>query len=150
MGPFAVQLHTPQVGEHFLGMAKALRQVPGLSDINREIATIVVGVRYDAQYELASHRILGRKFGLSATEIQELLDGKKPASFKEDQSVAFDVAHELSYGSGPLSQGVWDRSVQLLGTPGTTAVIQYVCFYSYVCMILRGFDVKIPTTDSLN
>lgn len=150
MGPFAVQLHTPRVGEHFLGMAKALAQIPGLSAINREIATLVIGVRHDAQYELTAHKALGKKFGLSDAEIETLLDGKRPETFDESQNAIFDVAHDLAYGSGPLSQSVWDRAVSLLGKQAITAVVQYVGFYSYVCTLLRGFDVKVPAVERIN
>ncbi|KAF2482533.1 AhpD-like protein [Neohortaea acidophila] len=148
-GPFGVQLHTPQVGEHVLGLAKALRSLPGLSDTNREIASIVVGVRYNTRYELAMHQMLGWKFGLAAASIDTMLAGKKPASFNAEQSVVFDVAHELAYGSGTLPQDLWDRAVEVLGRPGTIALVQYVGFYSYACTILRGFDVEIPVTDRL-
>ena len=149
MGPFAVQLHMPRVGEHFLGMAKALVQIPGLSAIHREIATIVIGVRHDAQYELMAHQALGKKVGLSDAEIKTLLDARKPGTFDESQSTVFDVAHELAYGSGPLSQSAWDNAVRLLGKQATAAVVQYVGFYSYVCTLLRGFDVNVPGTDTV-
>lgn len=144
VGPFAVQLHTPAVGHNFLGMAKALRHIPGLSDLNREIATIVVGARFDAAYELVAHKVLGQKFGLSETEYLEIVSGKKPETLKEEGKAVFDVAYELAYGSGPLSQEKWDNAIRLIGKEATTAVVHYVGFYSYVSMVLRGFDVKVP------
>ncbi|KAL5324562.1 hypothetical protein ACEPPN_009108 [Leptodophora sp. 'Broadleaf-Isolate-01'] len=144
MGPFGAQLHTPAVGQHFLGMTKACKQIPGLSDLNREIAIIVVGVRYQAAYELASHRMFGQKYGLSLEEVDTLFEGKKPATFTEDKTAVYDVAHELLYKPGPLSQATWDEAVRLIGKSGAVAIVQYVGFYSYVSTVLNGFDVQLP------
>lgn len=149
VGPFAVQLHTPAVGHHFLGMAKALRRLPGLSDLNREIATIVVGARFDAAYELVAHKHLGQKFGLSENEYLEILNGKKPETLTEEGKAVFDVAYELASGSGPMAQETWENAVRLIGKDATTAVVHYVGFYSYVSVILRGFDVKVPEAPSI-
>lgn len=149
VGPFAVQLHTPGVGQHFLGMAQALRQLPGLSHINREIATLVVGSRFEAAYEVVAHKAIAKKVGLSEEEVNTLEKGQKPESLQEDGKAVFDVAHELAYGSGPLSPVVWDNSVRLVGKEATIAVVQYVGFYSYVSVVLRGFDVQVPKSNKV-
>jgi hypothetical protein len=111
VGPFAVQLHTPRVGEHFLGMTKALVQIPGLSAINHEIATIVVGARHDAQYELTAHQALGRKFGLSDAEIRTLLDAKRPGTFDESQALF----------------STWHTNLPTTSTTTTTTTTMTVC-----------------------
>jgi 4-carboxymuconolactone decarboxylase len=147
VGPFGAQLHTPRVGQHFLGMSKAISQVPGLSPRNREIAIITTGARFNAAYELYAHKVLGRMKGISEEEIEEMLRGKRPETFDEEGKAVYDAAHELVDGSGPLSQAAWDRLVKLLSKDGATALVQLVGFYSYVCMILRGFDCKIPDAD---
>lgn len=104
VGPFAVQLHTLAVGHHFLGMSKALRQLPGLSDLNREIEIIVVGARYDASYELVSHKDLGQKYRLTENEYLNMLNGKKPETLTEDGK-AFSPWHM----NLPLAQVQWHR-----------------------------------------
>lgn len=147
VGPFAVQLHTPEIGQHWLGMVEGMRKLQGLSNINREIAIVVTGSRFDASYELEAHKYLGRKFGLSGEEVNDLLNGKKPGSFMGEQNAVFDVAYALAYTPGPLPQPLWDKSVEQIGLEGTTALVQYVGLYSYICMILKGFDVKVPETN---
>jgi 4-carboxymuconolactone decarboxylase len=147
VGPFGALLHTPGPGQHFLGMAKALAQIPGLKPRNREIAIITTGAKFDAVYELYAHKVLGEKQGVSSLEYDEILKGKRPEAFDEEGKAVYDVAYELVNSSGPLSQGAWNKAVELLGKDGATALVQYVGFYSYVCMILRGFDCKIPNID---
>jgi 4-carboxymuconolactone decarboxylase len=147
VGPFGAQLHTPGAGQHFLGMAKAIAQIPGLNPRNREIAIITTGAKFNAAYELYAHKVLGEMKGISPQEYDEILKGKRPESFDEEAKAVYDVAHKLVVGSGPLSRGAWDKAVELLTKDGATAVVQYVGFYSYVCMILRGFDCKIPNVE---
>jgi hypothetical protein len=125
-------------------MAKALAQIPGLNPRNREIAIITTGARFNAAYELYAHKILGEMKGISSQEYDEIILGRRPETFDEEGKAVYDVAHELVSGSGPLSQGAWDRAVKLLTKDGATALVQYVGFYSYVCIILRGFDCQIP------
>ena len=129
-------------------MGKTIAQLPGgLSGRNREIAIITVGARFDAAFELHSHKILGERQGVTAAQFDEIVKGKRPESFDEQGRAVYDVAYELAYGSGPLSKGAWDKAVELLTKEGATALVQYVGFYAYVCMILNGFDCRIPDAD---
>lgn len=148
VGPFGAQLHTPRAGEHFLGMALAIAQIPGLSARNREIATIATGAKYKAAYELYEHTALGEKHGLSRGEIEARFRGERPETFDEEAKAVCDVAYELVHGSGPLSEAAWTKAVNLITRDGAIAVVQYVGFYSYVCIILNGFDCKVPDPEA--
>ncbi|OCL11733.1 hypothetical protein AOQ84DRAFT_286603 [Glonium stellatum] len=143
VGPFGAELHSPRVGEHFLGMALAIAEIPGLNARNREIATITTGAKFNAAYELYAHRTLAEKHGVLVKEYETILTGHRPETLDEEGKALYDMAYEFMHGSGPLSQATWTNGVRLLTRDGAIAVVQYIAFYSYVCTILNGFDCRI-------
>lgn len=144
VGPFAVQLHTPQVGEHFIGMALSLQKIPGLSTKSREIVILVVGTKYQADYELYAHKVLALTHGVSQAEVDSILAGECPKTFVGEEKAVYDAVFELVHKPGPLSEAKWKDLVAAITKDGATAVIQYSAFYSYVSTILNGFACKIP------
>jgi hypothetical protein len=78
-----------------------------------------------------------------------MLRGERPQTFDDVGKAVYDVANELVNKPGPLSEDKWADIVRLIGKEGVIAVVQYVAFYSYVCMILNGFDCKVPEDEEL-
>lgn len=139
-----MQLHTPEVGEHFLGMAVKLQDIPGLSLKNREIVILVVGAKYQADYELYAHKVLALKHGITEAEIESILHTECPRSFSTEERTVYDATCELVSKPGPLSEEKWRNLVAAITKDGATAVVQYAAFYSYVATILNGFDCRVP------
>ncbi|OAL31230.1 hypothetical protein AYO20_08285 [Fonsecaea nubica] len=144
IGPFGVQLHTPILGEHLIEVANSLAQLPGLDFKNREIAIVTTGVKFNAAFELLAHTRHALRAGVTQAEIDAILRGERPDTFDDHAKAAYDVAHELVNRPGPLSEEQWARAVELFGKEGATALIHFVAFYSSVCVVLNGFDCKIP------
>jgi 4-carboxymuconolactone decarboxylase len=130
--------------EHFLGLAKKLSEIPGLSSKNREIVILVVGAKYQAGYELYAHKVLALKHGVSQAEIDSVLRTECPETFNDEEKAVYDASSDLLNKPGPLSEEKWTRLVAAISKDGATAAIQYVAFYSYIATILNGFDAKIP------
>ena len=141
VGPFGIQLHTPEIGQHFMGLAQAMAKILGLQSSTREIAILVVGAHTKAAYEEAAHQQLS---GFSKSELEDIEKRVCPAHFDEEKKAVFAYATELVEKPGPLSQETWQRTVNGIGVQGTTAVVHYVGFYKYVATILNGFNVQVP------
>ena len=137
-------MHTPEIGQHFLGFAKALKKIPGLPHRSREVAILVVGAHTKAAYEVEAHEKLS---GIPRSDLDKISNGICPDSFSEEEKMVFKVANEL-FLPGPLMQRTWDEAVKVFGISGTTAVVQYVAFYKYIATILNGFDVQVPKDSS--
>lgn len=135
-----MQLHTPEVGHHFLGFATSLAKIPGLSAQAREMAILVVGAHTGAAYEDYAHSRLSQ---FSEAQEDEIRNGRCPTGLEESETVAFEVASEL-FKKGPLPQDSWNKAVNTLGVDGAKALVHYVGFYRYIATILNGFDVQIP------
>lgn len=129
-------------------MGRALAALP-VDKKHREIVTLVTGGRYEAVFENHAHRTLGMKAGLTESEVELLLQGKKPDSLDEVGKATFDVAYELSYGKGPLDKGKWDALVKVAGKEEAAGLVHIAGFYAYVSVILNGFDAQVPDEKDL-
>lgn len=137
---FGIELHTPEVGQCWLGMTKALAKIEGLPPLAREVAILVTGSHEKAAYEVYAHAALS---GLPETALEQIYRGTCPEDLDEACKTAFKLATELCK-PGPLASSTWDEASKVLGTSGAVAVVHYVGFYKYVATILNGFDAKVP------
>ena len=125
-------------------MAVSLQNIAGLSFKNREIIILVVGAKYQADYELYAHKVIALKHGVTQAEIDMILQMRCPSTFSVQEQIIYNTASELVSQPGPLSDERWMEVVGAITKDGATALVQYAAFYSYVATILNGFDCKIP------
>ncbi|KAL9087312.1 MAG: hypothetical protein Q9159_003732 [Coniocarpon cinnabarinum] len=149
LGPCAPLQHTPELGRHILGIQQELGRLPGLPLKAREVAILVVGSNHGAAYEVYAHRRIAMTVGLSEDECDSICLEDKPESLDKMSAMAYDVAHEILECPGPLSDSTWNDGCHVLGKEGMTALVHYVGAYSYLCVVLNGFDCKVPDGETL-
>ncbi|CAK7208622.1 hypothetical protein SEUCBS140593_000235 [Sporothrix eucalyptigena] len=143
-GPFATHLHTPRVGHHFHGLGSAVEAIPGLTPFQREIAILVTAAKYRSNYAVSAHLVKGPAVGFAKADIESIMDGTCPASLAEDGVAIYKAADHLVNRPGTLPQTLYDPLIRFFGTDGTKHLIHLVGFYSYMMVVLNGFDVKAP------
>ena len=144
IGPYGVLLHHPEVARPFQALVRAIQTIPGLSLYGREVAIAVAGSRSHAAYEQYAHQIIAtQRAGITADELREIHTGRCPDSLTDEGKAAFELATALGR-PGVLDQAVYDRVIGVLGKDGVAAVVHFTGFYSYVGVLLNGFDVKVP------
>lgn len=144
IGPYGVLLHHPEVARQFQTLVRALQTVPGLSLYGREVVIAVAGSRSQAAYEQYAHRIIAtQRAGITAAELNDIHAWKCPDTLTDEGKAAFELAMALGK-PGVLDQVVYERAIGVLGKDGVAAVIHYTGFYSYVGVLLNGFDVQVP------
>lgn len=143
IGPFGIWLHHPKVGDHVFRMARAMREIPGLSFYGREVVIAVAGARSQAGFENYAHAIMSRQAGITEAEHHEIHAGRCPETLTDEGKVAFEVATALGK-PGVLDLALWDKAVKVLGKDGAAAIVHYTGFYAYIGTILNGFDAKVP------
>lgn len=144
IGPYGALLHHPEVLQQFQAMVRALHTIPGLSLYGREVTIAVAGSRSQAAYEQYAHHIIATKrAGITEEELHEIHSGRCPDTLTDEGKAAFHLATALGR-PGVLEQAKYDAAIDVLGKDGVAAVIHYTGFYSYVGVVLNGFDVKLP------
>lgn len=138
-------MHTPSIGQHFFALTRALGSLPGLTSHTREVAVLATGGQYEAAYELYAHERVGATVGLTAAEISAIKSGEVPETLDEAGRMACRVARELSMKPGNLDGETWSQAKDILGVAGATALVHYIAFYAYTCVLLNGFACQAPS-----
>jgi 4-carboxymuconolactone decarboxylase len=129
LGVLSGYLHAPKPSRHFIDLLISLMSIPSLPASARETAILALGAENNAKYMLYSHsRLALNQTSLTAGQIQEIKQGKKPLGLGEAESVAYDVAMELVGRMRPLREGGWERAVSVLGKEGVVALVHFVGF----------------------
>jgi 4-carboxymuconolactone decarboxylase len=140
-GPRKIWVHNSK-------LAKAIGPLGGhfhpghysLTEREREIAVIIINSKWRAAYPTAAHERRGKEVGLSAENVEALLEGL-PTSFEDErEQVVYEMAICLT-NSRWASKGLYDRAVKALGHVGITDVITLIGYYTSVSMTLAFYDV---------
>src|SRR5471030_3442093 len=94
-GPYAMLINSPELLKRYLLMTEYLRQKTSLPKHLNEMAILLEARIWDAQYEWWAHEPLARKAGLSDAIINDIRDGKRPASMQQDEAIVYEVVTEL-------------------------------------------------------
>ncbi|KAH8653885.1 AhpD-like protein [Xylariales sp. PMI_506] len=148
LGPFATHLHTPLVGQHFHGLGSEVERIPGFSQYNREIAILTAASKFRASYAISAHLVKGPALGFTRADIDTIMEGKMPDSLNEEGVVVYKSAYHLVNLPGSLPQDLYDKLIQLFGRDGTKHFIHLMGFYSYLMVVLNGFDVRAPEEET--
>lgn len=143
IGPFPFFLAAPEPGLSAMRHALMLGKLPLPPDA-KETAILTCGAHFKAAYELYAHENVAKTTTLSEKQIESIKRDEKPDGLNEQCSTAFDVGQYLCKKPGSLPQGLWYRSVRVLGRDGTVALIHYVGFYAYLCIALNAIGVPVP------
>jgi hypothetical protein len=155
IGPYTHFLYLPQTVMNGYGtLAKAIAGVPDFPLRCREVAILAIGEHYGAPYEMYSHSRVGKKVGLSDTQIQDILEGRQPSDATEQELISWEVARALvGAGStakkGPLSEELWKKAEQAFGKTGAGALIHFSAYYAYTSVVLNGAAVPVPEGENI-
>ena len=64
----------------------------------REVALLTVSAIFNAHYELYAQEIMAEVVGLSPSQVATLAAGGRPVDLGDEESIAHDVARELTTG----------------------------------------------------
>lgn len=142
-GPFEAWLRSPKLADVAQELGAYCRFGTGLPGDVRELAILLAGKRWRAQFEFWAHARLGRQEGLPEAVIEAIRTGGKPELEREDLRVVYDLVTE-HFETNRLSDGTYRRAVEVLGEKGLVDVIGIVGYYGLVSMTLNVFEVGVP------
>ncbi len=147
IGPFNAMLLNPHLGNRVQSVGEALRFEISLPRRVIEVATLVVGGHWRAQFEWWAHERLAKQAGLSEDVIAAIKRGERPAFDDAGEAVAFDAATEL-YRTQRLSDDTYRRAVEQFGEAGVFELLALIGYYTLVSLVLNGFQVPVPAGET--
>ncbi|MEZ4504075.1 MAG: carboxymuconolactone decarboxylase family protein [Dehalococcoidia bacterium] len=142
-GPFQAWLASPKLAERAQLLGEHCRFGTELPDDVRELAIILAGKHWGAQFEFWAHARLARQVGLPEAVIEAVRTGQRPTFERDDLQVAYDLATE-SLEAHRVSDTTFARAISTFGDRGVVDLIGTVGYYSLVSMTLNAFEVEVP------
>ena len=143
LGPFNALLRSPDAADRVQRVGEYVRFHSVIPAPLNEMAILMAGRAWSAQFEFWAHARLGRQAGLPDDVIEAIRTGAAPSLGREDLQAIHDVVSE-HFATNRVSQPTYDRAIAVLGEGGLVDVIGIVGYYGLVSMTLNTFEVGLP------
>jgi 4-carboxymuconolactone decarboxylase len=143
LGPFNAWLYSPVAGRLAAELGEQLRFRSALTARQREIAILVVGAHWKAEFEFWAHADTARRAGIGEDVITALRDGTIPRLAVASEAIVYAIVVEL-LAAGGIADERYRRGADLLGTAGLVDLVLLVGYYCMVSLTLNAFRVALP------
>ena len=142
-GPFKMLMHNPKAADAVQRMGAYLRFDGAMDGRLRELAIILTGRHWTAQYEWYAHASIAEKEGLDTAIIDAIANRKRPAFKNKDEEAIYDFVTELNE-KHKVSDASYKAATTLLGDAGVVELVMLCGHYTVVSMVLNTFEVEVP------
>ena len=141
-GPFAPWLRSPDFADLAQRLGAFARYGTALEPRLSELAIIVVGAAWKADYEFAAHGPMAIRAGVSPDVVEAVARGEVPRFERSDERIVYEFAREL-VESREVADERYAAAADLLGEAGTVELVGILGYYTLVCMTLNAFEVPL-------
>ena len=142
-GPLAVWMHSPGLADTAQRLGQFVRYESALPPRLSELAILVTGRCWEAEYEWWVHRPIAEEAGLAASVIDAILDGRTPEFSQGDERVIYNFAMEL-HRDRRVGDATYAAALKLLGEHGVVDLVGICGYYTLIAMTLNVFEVPLP------
>lgn len=146
-GPFNAWMHRPDLGDAAHRLGERLRFHGVLPGAAREIAILVVGAKWMAEYEWWAHARIARREGVSEEAIGAIRRGERPALPDPVERAVYDFTAAL-LRTGRLDYTLYEETRESIGEEGLVELVTLAGYYTLVSFILNAFEVPLPEGES--
>lgn len=142
-GPFDAWLLSPDTGVRLFQLGGALRFKPCIDRRYIELAILVTGQRWQAQYEWYAHEPMARAAGLPEEVIEAVKADEEPSFADRGDEAAYRFCRTL-HDRRRVDDETYRSAVEVFGEDGVQELINACGFYTLVSMTLNTFEVDLP------
>lgn len=147
-GPFNALLRSPELADAVQKVGEYVRFKSSIPPRLNELAIIIAGRRWTAQYEFYAHRQLALRAGLKAEIADAIAEGRRPTGMDADETIVYDFATEL-LNTGQVSDATYHRTLARFSERGVIDLVGAVGYYSMVSLVLNVAQVPLPEGENL-
>jgi 4-carboxymuconolactone decarboxylase len=143
VGPFNALLRSPEVADRVQKVGEYVRFHTSIPAALNEMAILITGRFWSAQFEFWAHRRLAREAGLGDAIIDAIAEGSRPAAMSDDERTVYDFCTEL-FRDRAVSDSAFKAVVDRFGEQGVIDLIAATGYYSIVSMVLNVDRYPLP------
>jgi 4-carboxymuconolactone decarboxylase len=148
VGPFNALLRSPDVADRVQRVGEYVRFQTTIPAALNEMAILITGRFWSAQYEFWAHRRLARTAGLADAIIDAIAEGRRPAAMSDDERLVYDFCTEL-FRDKAVSDATFKATAGRFGEQGVIDLIAVSGYYSIVSMVLNVDRYPLPAGEPL-
>jgi len=142
-GPFNALLRSPEVADRVQKVGEYVRFQTSIPAPLNEMAILITGRFWSAQFEFWAHRRLAQQAGLPDRIIDAIAEGRRPSPMSDDERIVYDFCTELFHHRA-VSDGTFKAVVDRFGDQGVIDLIAANGYYSIVSMVLNVDRYPLP------
>ena len=142
-GPFNALLRSPEVADRVQKVGEYIRFQSTIPAALNEMAILITGRFWGAQYEFWAHSKLARTAGLPDGIIDAIAEKRPPSAMTDDERIVYDFCTEL-FRDKTVSDATFKAAVERFGEQGVIDLIAASGYYSIVSMVLNVDRYPLP------
>ena len=135
-GPFIALLRSPELMARLQKVGEFLRFQSSLPVRVSEFAMLVVSRQWTQQFEWFTHVPLALAAGTAHATIDDLRQGRRPATMSVQEALVHDFITELALNKS-VSDSLYQECVDSLAEQGVLDLIGLVGYFSLISMVLN-------------
>ncbi|MGI9489714.1 MAG: carboxymuconolactone decarboxylase family protein [Geminicoccaceae bacterium] len=143
VGPLKVWLHSPALADRAQKLGAHARYYSSLPPNLSELAILVTGSIWKADFEWYAHVGPARDAGIPDAVIEAIRTGAEPLLEDEPSKAVYAVAREM-HENRRLSDDTYKTASVTLGEQGLVDLIGILGYYTLISMTLNAFEVETP------
>ena len=142
-GPFNVLLRSPEMGDLAQKFGASMRFNPDMPRKLNEMAIIITGRYWTAQYEWYAHKRAALDAGLSPAIVDAIKDGRRPSGMSKDEEAVYNFCTEV-LNTKHASDATFAAAKAAFGEKGVVDLMGVMSWYQMVSMLLNVDRYPLP------
>lgn len=147
VGPYPAWLQSPELARRTRSLSEYLRFQSTPSKRLAEIAILITGRHWRAEFEYYAHAELARKAGVEEAIIEAIAAGKRPDFSEPDDAIVYDLCTEM-FESRRITDATYKRAADTFGMQTLVELIAIMGYYCMVSITLNAFEAPLPPGQS--
>ena len=142
-GPFNVLLRSPEMGDLAQKFGASMRFNQDMPRKLNEMAIIITGRYWTAQYEWYAHKRAALDAGLSPAIVDAIKDGRRPSGMSKDEEAVYNFCTEV-LNTKHASDATFAAAKSAFGEKGVVDLMGVMSWYQMVSMLLNIDRYPMP------
>ncbi len=142
-GPFNVLLRSPEMGDLAQKFGASMRFNPDMPRKLNEMAILITGRYWTAQYEWYAHKRAALDAGLSPAIVEAIQNGRRPTGMTKEEDAVYTFCTEL-LNTKHVSDATFAAAKNAFGEKGVVDLMGVMSWYQMVSMLLNVDRYPMP------
>ena len=142
-GPLKVWLNSPALADRAQRLGAFCRYETALPPHLSELAILVTGRFWRAEFEWYAHARLGLEAGLDPDVIAAIRQRRLPSFKTDDERIVYEFATQL-HQDHRVGEATYAEAVKAFGTVAVVDLVGILGYYTLISMTLNAFEVPLP------